>query len=52
MPFGGRATVMLTGDEAAALDRLKRIRNVGFDDILCMTQPEILDDLARLRDAL
>jgi alkanesulfonate monooxygenase SsuD/methylene tetrahydromethanopterin reductase-like flavin-dependent oxidoreductase (luciferase family) len=52
MPLGGRATVMLTGGEAAALDRLKRIRDVGFDDILCMTQPESLDDLARLRDAL
>ena len=52
MPLGGRATVMLTGDEAAALDRLKRIREVGFDDILCMTEPGSLDDLARLRDAL
>jgi alkanesulfonate monooxygenase SsuD/methylene tetrahydromethanopterin reductase-like flavin-dependent oxidoreductase (luciferase family) len=52
MPLGGRATVMLTGGEAEALDRLKRIRDVGFDDILCMTQPEALDDLARLRDAL
>jgi alkanesulfonate monooxygenase SsuD/methylene tetrahydromethanopterin reductase-like flavin-dependent oxidoreductase (luciferase family) len=52
MPLGGRATVMLTGSQAEALDRLKRIRDVGFDDILCMTQPEGLDDLARLRDAL
>jgi alkanesulfonate monooxygenase SsuD/methylene tetrahydromethanopterin reductase-like flavin-dependent oxidoreductase (luciferase family) len=51
MPLGGRATVMLTGGEAAALDQLKRIRDVGFDDILCMAQPESLDDLARLRDA-
>jgi len=52
MPLGGRATVMLTGGEAQALDRLRRIRDVGFDDILCMTRPEGLDDLARLRDAL
>jgi alkanesulfonate monooxygenase SsuD/methylene tetrahydromethanopterin reductase-like flavin-dependent oxidoreductase (luciferase family) len=52
MPLGGRATVMLTGGEAEALDRLKRIRDVGFDDILCMTQPESLDDLTRLRDAV
>jgi alkanesulfonate monooxygenase SsuD/methylene tetrahydromethanopterin reductase-like flavin-dependent oxidoreductase (luciferase family) len=52
MPLGGRATVMLTGSEAEARDRLKRIRDVGFDDILCMVQPEGLDDLARLRDAL
>ncbi|HVC55991.1 MAG TPA: LLM class flavin-dependent oxidoreductase [Stellaceae bacterium] len=52
MPLGGRATVMLTGGEAQALDRLRRIREVGFDDILCMTRPEGLDDLARLRDAL
>jgi alkanesulfonate monooxygenase SsuD/methylene tetrahydromethanopterin reductase-like flavin-dependent oxidoreductase (luciferase family) len=51
MPLGGRATVMLTGGESEALDRLRRIRDVGFDDILCMTQPESLDDLARLRDA-
>jgi alkanesulfonate monooxygenase SsuD/methylene tetrahydromethanopterin reductase-like flavin-dependent oxidoreductase (luciferase family) len=51
MPLAGRATVMLTGGEAEALDQLKRIRDVGFDDILCMTQPESLDDLARLRDA-
>ncbi len=40
MPLGGRATVMLTGGEAAALDKLKRIKDVGFDDILCMTTPE------------
>jgi alkanesulfonate monooxygenase SsuD/methylene tetrahydromethanopterin reductase-like flavin-dependent oxidoreductase (luciferase family) len=52
MPLGGRATVMLTGSQTEALDRIRRIRDVGFDDILCMTQPESLDDLARLRDAL
>ena len=52
MPLGGRATVMLTGGEAAARDRLRRIKDVGFDDILCMTAPERLDDLARLRDAV
>jgi alkanesulfonate monooxygenase SsuD/methylene tetrahydromethanopterin reductase-like flavin-dependent oxidoreductase (luciferase family) len=52
MPLGGRATVMLTGGETAALDQMKRIRDVGFDDILCMAQLEDLDDLARLRDAL
>ncbi|MBV9829848.1 MAG: LLM class flavin-dependent oxidoreductase [Alphaproteobacteria bacterium] len=52
MPLGGRATVMLTGGEAAALDKLRRIKAVGFDDVLCMTNPEGLDDLARLRDAL
>ena len=52
MPLGGRATVMATGSAAEALDRLKRIRAVGFDDVLCMVRPEGLDDLARLRDAL
>jgi alkanesulfonate monooxygenase SsuD/methylene tetrahydromethanopterin reductase-like flavin-dependent oxidoreductase (luciferase family) len=52
MPRAGQATVMLTGGEAEALDRLRRIKDVGFDDILCMTPPEGLDDLARLRDAL
>jgi alkanesulfonate monooxygenase SsuD/methylene tetrahydromethanopterin reductase-like flavin-dependent oxidoreductase (luciferase family) len=52
MPLGGRATVMLTGSHGEALDRLRRVRDVGFDDILCMTQPESLDDLARLRDSL
>jgi alkanesulfonate monooxygenase SsuD/methylene tetrahydromethanopterin reductase-like flavin-dependent oxidoreductase (luciferase family) len=52
MPLGGRATVMATGGQAEALDRLKRIRAVGFDDVLCMVRPEGLDDLARLRDAL
>jgi alkanesulfonate monooxygenase SsuD/methylene tetrahydromethanopterin reductase-like flavin-dependent oxidoreductase (luciferase family) len=52
MPLGGRATVMATGGYEEALDRLKRIRAVGFDDVLCMVRPEGLDDLARLRDAL
>ena len=52
MPLGGRATVMLTGGEAAARDRLRRIGDVGFDDVLCMTRPESLDDLTRLRDAV
>jgi alkanesulfonate monooxygenase SsuD/methylene tetrahydromethanopterin reductase-like flavin-dependent oxidoreductase (luciferase family) len=52
MPLGGRATIMVTGSAAEALDRLKRIRDVGFDDVLCMVRPEGLDDLARLRDAL
>ena len=28
------------------------IRDVGFDDVLCMARPDSLDDLARLRDAL
>jgi alkanesulfonate monooxygenase SsuD/methylene tetrahydromethanopterin reductase-like flavin-dependent oxidoreductase (luciferase family) len=46
------ATVTLTGGVAAALDRLHRIRDVGFDDVLCMTPIHALDDLARLRDAL
>ena len=36
----------------AALDKLKRIQDVGFDDILCMTTPDSLEDLARLRDKL
>jgi alkanesulfonate monooxygenase SsuD/methylene tetrahydromethanopterin reductase-like flavin-dependent oxidoreductase (luciferase family) len=52
MPLGGRATVMATGSEAEALDRLRRIRAVGFDDVLCMVRPEGVADLARLRDAL
>ncbi len=52
MPLGGRATVMLTGGEAEARDKLRRIRDVGFDDMLCMATPESLDDLARLRDAV
>ncbi len=52
MPLGGRAAVMLTGGEAAARARLQWIRDVGFDDVLCMTRPEDLDDLSRLRDAL
>jgi len=52
MPLGGRATVMATGSAAEALDRLRRIRAVGFDDVLCMVRPDGLDDLARLRDAL
>ena len=37
---------------AAARDRLKWIRDIGFDDVLCMARPDSLDDLARLRDAL
>ena len=52
MPLGGKAQIMLTGSEAAARDRLKWIRDVGFDDVLCMARPDSLDDLARLRDAI
>src|SRR3954464_2227538 len=52
MPLGGKASVMLTGGEAAARERLRWIRDVGFDDVLCMTRIGDLDDLARLRDAL
>ncbi len=52
MPLGGRASVMLTGGEAAARDKLRWIREIGFDDVLCMAMPESLDDLARLRDAV
>ena len=43
---------MLTGGEGAARDRLKWIRDIGFDDVLCMARPASLDDLARLRDAV
>ena len=39
MPLGGKASVMLTGGEAAARDRLQWIRDVGFDDVLCMATP-------------
>jgi len=52
MPLGGRASVMLTGGEAAARDKLRWIKSTGFDDVLCMARPDSLDDLARLRDAL
>lgn len=52
MPLGGRASVMLMGGEAAARDKLRWIRDIGFDDVLCMAKPDSLDDLARLRDAL
>ena len=51
MPLGGKAQIMLTGGEAEAKDRLRRIRDVGFDDVLCMTPLAALDDLERLRDA-
>src|SRR5215211_3661657 len=51
MPLGGNASVMLTGGEAAARDKLRWIKEVGFDDVLCMAMPESLDDLARLRDS-
>lgn len=52
MPLGGKASVMLTGGETAARDRLRWIRDTGFDDVLCMTRTDDLDDLARLRDGL
>jgi hypothetical protein len=45
------ATVTLTGGDAEARDRLRRIKEVGFDDVLCMTPLAALDDLERLRDA-
>ncbi len=51
MPLAGRATMQITSADEA-LDRLRRIRAVGFDDVLCMVRPEGLDDLARLRDRL
>jgi len=51
MPLAGRATMQITSADEA-LDRLQRIRAVGFDDVLCMVRPEGLDDLARLRDRL
>jgi alkanesulfonate monooxygenase SsuD/methylene tetrahydromethanopterin reductase-like flavin-dependent oxidoreductase (luciferase family) len=51
MPLGGRATMMLTGSVAAASDKLRQIKDVGFDDVLCMAMPHSLDVLARLRDA-
>jgi len=51
MPLAGRATMQITSPEEA-LDRLKRIRAVGFDDVLCMVRADGLDDLARLRDRL
>ena len=50
--LGGNASVMLTGGEAAAAAKLRWIKEVGFDDVLCMAMPESLDDLARLRDAV
>ena len=46
------ATVTLTGGVAEAKNRLKRIEDVGFDDVLCMTPLAALDDLERLRDAV
>ena len=52
MPRAASATITLTGSEAEARDKLRRIKEVGFDDVLCMVQPEGLDDLARLRDGL
>jgi alkanesulfonate monooxygenase SsuD/methylene tetrahydromethanopterin reductase-like flavin-dependent oxidoreductase (luciferase family) len=52
MPLGGKASVMLTGGEAAARKTLQWIRDIGFDDVLCMARPDSLDDLARLRDSL
>jgi alkanesulfonate monooxygenase SsuD/methylene tetrahydromethanopterin reductase-like flavin-dependent oxidoreductase (luciferase family) len=52
MPLGGKASVMLTGGEAQARDKLRWIKEVGFDDVLCMAMPQSLDDLARLRDAV
>jgi alkanesulfonate monooxygenase SsuD/methylene tetrahydromethanopterin reductase-like flavin-dependent oxidoreductase (luciferase family) len=52
MPLGGKASVMLTGGEPAARKTLQWIRDVGFDDVLCMARPDSLDDLARLRDAV
>src|SRR5260370_33261991 len=52
MPLGGRASVMLTGGEAAARDKLRGIKSTGFDDVLCMATPGSLDETARLRDAV
>ncbi|MEU6603021.1 LLM class flavin-dependent oxidoreductase [Streptomyces flaveolus] len=47
-----RASVMLTGGEDAARKKMQWIRDLGFDDVLCLARPDSLDDLARLRDAL
>ncbi|HEV8680905.1 MAG TPA: hypothetical protein VGQ90_16130, partial [Stellaceae bacterium] len=45
------ATVTLTGGEAGAREQLRWIRDVGFDDVLCMATLDALDDLERVRDA-
>ena len=43
---------MRTKSRHGKFARLRWIKEVGFDDVLCMAKPESLDDLARLRDAL
>ena len=45
------ATVTLTGGEAGAREKLRWIKEVGFDDVLCMATLDALDDLERVRDA-
>jgi alkanesulfonate monooxygenase SsuD/methylene tetrahydromethanopterin reductase-like flavin-dependent oxidoreductase (luciferase family) len=50
LPRAGNATITLTGSEAQAKETLRRIRDVDFDDVLCMTPPGALADLERVRD--
>ncbi|MCX5357057.1 LLM class flavin-dependent oxidoreductase [Streptomyces mirabilis] len=52
IPLGGGGSIMLTGGEAAARQKLEWIRDVGFDDVLCLARPNSLEVLARIRDAL
>lgn len=46
------AAIKLTDDEDDARRRLRWIRDIGFDDVLCVARPQALDSLARLRDSI
>jgi alkanesulfonate monooxygenase SsuD/methylene tetrahydromethanopterin reductase-like flavin-dependent oxidoreductase (luciferase family) len=45
-----RATVTLACDPAEARRRVGQMREVGFDDILCVSPVAALDDIERVRD--
>ena len=50
-PLIDRAKVMLVGDKASARDRLRRLRDIGFDDALLIVPfgaPEMLEDIRAL----
>ncbi|MBV9863318.1 MAG: LLM class flavin-dependent oxidoreductase [Alphaproteobacteria bacterium] len=44
------ATITLTGSEDEVRQRLRRLRDIGFDDVLCVSPAEALEDIERVRD--
>ena len=44
------ATITLSGGPDEACRRLRRIRDIGFDDVLCVSPVEALEEIEQVRD--